>query len=68
MARDDCGSVDEYIASQREEARAISRVRAIIRKAVPGAEEAPLLAIPCHGARRLGDTRRVGAVRFKNHS
>jgi|SRR5271165_315398 len=40
MAKTDFKSVDEYIASQPEEARRVlERVRAAIRKAVPEAEE-----------------------------
>ncbi|HET7292781.1 MAG TPA: DUF1801 domain-containing protein [Vicinamibacteria bacterium] len=47
MAKTDYTSMDEYLAAQPEPARAVlQRVRAIIRKAVPGAEEAISYQIP----------------------
>ena len=47
MARTDFKSVDEYIASQPEAVQGIlERVRSIIRKAVPGAEEVISYKIP----------------------
>lgn len=49
MAKTDCTSVDEYIASQPEAAQGtLERVRSIIRKAVPGAEEAISYKIPTY--------------------
>ena len=40
MVKTDCKSVDEYIATHPEDVQAIlQRVRSIIRKAVPRAEE-----------------------------
>ena len=47
MAKTDFRSVDEYLATQPETARAVlERVRAIIRKAVPQAEEAISYQLP----------------------
>jgi uncharacterized protein YdhG (YjbR/CyaY superfamily) len=49
MARTDFKSVDEYIATQPKNVQAIlQRVRSIIRKAVPGAEEAISYQIPTY--------------------
>ncbi len=49
MPRRDFQSVDEYIASQPEEARAVlERVRTIIRKALPTAEETISYRIPAY--------------------
>ena len=49
MARTDFKSVDEYIASQPEAVQGIlERVRSIIRKAVPGAEEVISYKIPTY--------------------
>ena len=49
MAKTDFKSVDEYIATHPEDVRAIlQRVRSIIRKAVPGAEEAISYQIPAY--------------------
>lgn len=47
MAKTDFKSVDEYIASQPDAARAaLRRVRSTIRRAVPGAEEVISYQIP----------------------
>jgi uncharacterized protein YdhG (YjbR/CyaY superfamily) len=47
MAKTDFKSVDEYIAAQPEAVQPVlERVRGIIRKAVPGAEEAISYQIP----------------------
>ena len=49
MARTDFKSVDDYIASQPVAAqRVLVRVRGIIRKAVPGAEEVISYQIPAY--------------------
>ena len=49
MARTNFKSVDEYIASQPEEVQAVlKRVRIIIRKAVPEAEEVISYQIPAY--------------------
>jgi uncharacterized protein YdhG (YjbR/CyaY superfamily) len=49
MAKTDCKSVDEYIASQSEAVRGVlGRVRSAIRKAVPGAEEVISYKIPAY--------------------
>ena len=49
MAKTDFKSVDEYIAAQPETAQGIlARVRSIIRKAVPQAEEAISYKIPTY--------------------
>jgi uncharacterized protein YdhG (YjbR/CyaY superfamily) len=49
MAQTEFASVDDYIASQPESARsALQRVRAIIRKAVPGAEEGISYKMPAY--------------------
>jgi uncharacterized protein YdhG (YjbR/CyaY superfamily) len=49
MARTDFKSVDEYIATHREDVQAILQlVRSTIRKAVPGAEEAISYQIPAY--------------------
>ena len=57
MAKTNFKSVDEYIATQPEGARAIlQRVRRTLRKALPGAEEVISYQIPAyklHGARVL---------------
>ena len=54
MASTDFRSVDEYIASQPEAAqRILERVRRIIRKAVPAAEEMISYKIPAY--KLLGD-------------
>ena len=57
MAKTDFKSVDEYIGSQPEAARAVlERVRSTIRKAVPEAEEVISYQIPAyklHGRRVL---------------
>src|SRR5262245_11109068 len=47
MARTDYRSVDEYFAAQPEGARLVlRRVRSIVKKAIPGAEEAISYQIP----------------------
>jgi uncharacterized protein YdhG (YjbR/CyaY superfamily) len=49
MAKTDFKSVDEYIASQPEAVQGVlERVRSIIRKAVPGAEEVISYQIPAY--------------------
>jgi uncharacterized protein YdhG (YjbR/CyaY superfamily) len=49
MAKTDFRSVDEYIASQPEATQAVlKRVRSIIRKALPGAEEVISYQIPAY--------------------
>ena len=49
MAKTDCKSVDEYIASQPEAAQSVlTRVRSTIRKAVPGADEEISYKIPTY--------------------
>ena len=49
MAKTDFRSVDEYIGSQPEASRSVlERVRGIIRKAVPGAEEVISYQIPAY--------------------
>ena len=49
MAKTDFNSVDEYIASQPEAARdKLERVRSIIRKALPEAEETISYRIPAY--------------------
>jgi uncharacterized protein YdhG (YjbR/CyaY superfamily) len=49
MARTHFKSVDEYIASQPDEVHAVlKRVRRILRKAVPGAEEEISYEIPTY--------------------
>jgi uncharacterized protein YdhG (YjbR/CyaY superfamily) len=49
MPRSGFESVDDYIAAQPESARsALQRVRAIIRKALPGAEELISYQIPAY--------------------
>jgi uncharacterized protein YdhG (YjbR/CyaY superfamily) len=49
MAKTDIKSVDEYIASYPEAVRRVlERVRSIIRRAVPGAEEAISYGIPVY--------------------
>ena len=49
MAKTDFKSVDEYIASQPKAVQGIlGRVRSIIRKAVPGAEESISYKIPMY--------------------
>ena len=49
MAKTDFESVDEYIAAHPEDVQPIlRRVRSIIRKAVPGAEEAISYQIPTY--------------------
>jgi uncharacterized protein YdhG (YjbR/CyaY superfamily) len=57
LAKTNFKSVDEYIATQPEGARAIlQRVRRTLRKALPGAEEVISYQIPAyklHGARVL---------------
>jgi uncharacterized protein YdhG (YjbR/CyaY superfamily) len=55
MARTDFKSIDEYIATHPENVQAIlERVRGILRRALPGAEEVISYQIPAlrlHGAR-----------------
>ncbi len=49
MAKTDCKSVDEYIASHPKAVQGVlERVRSTIRKAVPGAEEAISYQIPAY--------------------
>ena len=49
MAKTDYKSVDEYMAAQPEDVRAIlQRVRSTIRKALPGAEEVISYQIPAY--------------------
>ena len=52
MAKTDFRSVDDYIASQPEATQSVlERVRSIIRKALPGAEEAISYQIPAYKLR-----------------
>jgi uncharacterized protein YdhG (YjbR/CyaY superfamily) len=49
MAKNSFKSVDEYVASHPEDVRAVLlRVRSVIRKAVPGAEEVISYQIPSY--------------------
>jgi uncharacterized protein YdhG (YjbR/CyaY superfamily) len=49
MAKTDYKSVDQYVAAQPKPARAVlQRVRGIVRKAVPGAEEVISYQIPAY--------------------
>ncbi len=49
MAKTDFKSVDEYLAAQPEDVRGVlERVRGVIRKAVPGAEEVISYQIPAY--------------------
>jgi uncharacterized protein YdhG (YjbR/CyaY superfamily) len=65
MAKTDFRSVDEYLETQPEEARpALRRVRAIIRKAMPGSEEVISYQIPAY---RLGGTAVLYFAGWKKH-
>ena len=65
MARPAFESVDAYIAAQPESARpALDRVRAIVRKALPGAEETISYGVPTY--KRHG-TYVVYFAGFKEH-
>lgn len=65
MAKTDFKSVDEYIATQAPKAQAIlQRVRRIIHKAVPGAEEAISYQIPTF---KLHGTHVVYLAGWKEH-
>ena len=67
MARTNFKSVDEYIATHPDEMQAIlQRVRAAIRKAVPGAQEVISYQIPAYrlhgGTMRLRSKLGAGTV------
>ena len=65
MAKTAFTSVDQYIAAQPEEAQAVlQRVRGIIRKAVPGAEEVISYQIPAY---RLNGGRVIWFAGWKKH-
>ena len=65
MAKTDFKSVDEYIASQPENVRSIlERVRSIIRKALPKAEEVISYQIPGY---KLHGRAVVYFARWKKH-
>ena len=65
MAKAGVPSVDDYIAKQPDEARKVlRRVRALIRKAVPGAEETISYQIPTY---RLDGTYVVYFAGWKEH-
>src|SRR5688572_632794 len=65
MAKTDYKSVDEYIAAQPAAVRPVlERVRAIIRKALPGAEEAISYQIPTY---KLGGERVIYFAGWKEH-
>ena len=58
-------SVDEYIASQPDRTRGIlERVRATIRKAIPGAEETLSYQIPTY---KIGGTAAIYFAGWKEH-
>jgi uncharacterized protein YdhG (YjbR/CyaY superfamily) len=65
MAKTDFKSVDEYISVQPAASRRVLRsVRRIIRKALPGAEEAISYQIPVY---RLGKARVLYFAGWKEH-
>jgi uncharacterized protein YdhG (YjbR/CyaY superfamily) len=65
MAKTDFKSVDEYIASQPEAVQGVlERVRSIIRKALPGAEEVISYQIPAY---RLHGDRVLYFAGWKEH-
>jgi uncharacterized protein YdhG (YjbR/CyaY superfamily) len=65
MADTDYKSVDEYIATQPEEAQAIlQRVRGIIRKAVPAADEVISYQMPAY---KLQGQRVIYFAGWKQH-
>jgi uncharacterized protein YdhG (YjbR/CyaY superfamily) len=65
MAKTDFKSVDEYIASQPKAVQAIlERVRSVIRKAVPGAEESISYQIPTY---KLHGRRVIYFAGWKQH-
>ncbi len=65
MAKTDFESVDEYIASQPAALRPVlERVRGILRKALPGAEEAISYQIPVY---KLGGERVLFFAGWKEH-
>lgn len=58
-------SVDDYLAAQPDETRAaLRKVRAVIRKTLPGAEETIGYGIPCY---RRGGTYVVYFAGWKRH-
>jgi len=65
MAKTDFTSVDDYIAAQPEEVRAVlRRVRGVIRKAVPAAEEVISYQIPAY---KLPGGRVIWFAGWKKH-
>jgi uncharacterized protein YdhG (YjbR/CyaY superfamily) len=65
MANTDFKSVDEYLASQPRAVQAVlERVRTIIRKAVPGAEEVISYQIPAY---KLRGSRVIYFAGWKEH-
>jgi uncharacterized protein YdhG (YjbR/CyaY superfamily) len=65
MARPDFGSVDEYIAAQPPPVRPmLERVRATIRKALPGAAEGISYQIPVY---KLGGVMVLYFAAFQRH-
>ena len=65
MAKPDFKSVDEYIAAQPKDVQTIlNRVRTVIRKAVPGAEESISYKIPAY---KLRGERLVYFAGWKKH-
>ena len=65
MTKTTCASVDEYIASQPDRTRGIlERVRATIRKAIPGAEETLSYQIPTY---KIGGTAAIYFAGWKEH-
>jgi uncharacterized protein YdhG (YjbR/CyaY superfamily) len=65
MAKTDFKSVDEYIAAQPEQVKAVlERVRGTIRKALPGAEEVISYQIPAY---KLHGDRIIYFAGWKQH-
>jgi len=65
MARAKFSSVDEYIGAQPEAVRrALTEMRSIVRKALPGAEEVISFNIPAY---KLGGERVLFFAGFKGH-
>ena len=65
MTKTTYASVDEYIASQPDRTRGIlERVRATIRKAIPGAEETLSYQIPTY---KIGGTAAIYFAGWKEH-
>jgi uncharacterized protein YdhG (YjbR/CyaY superfamily) len=65
MARASFGSVDEYIAAQPDDVRAmLDEVRAAIRRTLPAAEEGISYAIPAY---RIGGAPVVYFAAFRGH-